>query len=270
MLHPLVLNLFVLTRLMATAAAEPTSTPVCPARSSDLLARSARIEAARAAQDQERLQSEGDALRAEVSCLTEAVSPPAAARLHFALALVAFDQQDLPAVSAGFRSARRVDPAFMPDPILMPEGGRLRSLWNEADKQAGPPIPVASGFWLLDGLPGGSTIPSGQALTIQQTQQGRVTDSYLLISGRDPLPPPLLSTTRHRSRWIATSGGAAALLGAGGLALAGWSRSEFRAEADDDRADAMDSLNRASALSGYALTALSGGLIVGAVVVGEW
>jgi hypothetical protein len=32
----------------------------------------------------------------------------------------------------------------------------------------------------------------------------------------------------------------------------------------------MDSLNRASALSGYALTALSGGLIVGAVVVREW
>jgi len=130
------------------SAATPAAHAICPA---DAAALAADLDAAFTAYDAfefEVFVQHLESARGDVACLTETAPPAVVARLHVAEALGAWVQKDAVGVVASLRGALAADPAFAPDPALMPEGSRLRAAFEDAaSRGGGPEAPLEGAGW---------------------------------------------------------------------------------------------------------------------------
>lgn len=182
----------------------------CPASSAELDASVVAVERAYAAHDAAGVAAAGEALTVTIACLDRAVDPARAARLHAAEGLVAFVAGDTERAAAAFGAARRVDPAWSPDPALVPKGHPIHALTAPPDTR---PVPAPDrGALLFDGVEGQR--PASTSTVAQWVVDGEVVSgAYTWPDGA--LPPydvrsQASEPTVHRRApvgWIATAAG---------------------------------------------------------------
>jgi hypothetical protein len=86
----------------------------------------------------------------------------------------------------------------------------------------------------------------------------------------DAAPAPVETMRRHASRALALGGAASVAVAAAGFAVAGSAYGRFPEAEDRPSAEALESLNHGGIAAGGAFAAIGGGLVLGAVIKGEW
>lgn len=162
----------------------------CPATVTDLGAGIASVERAFATLDAAGVASGGTRLDLLAACLDAPITPALAVRLHATEGLVAFVAGDTDTAATAFAAARRINPAWVPDPALVPKGHPIRALALRVDpatlgteRVAAP----ASGTLDFDGEPGLDR-PSGTPTVAQWVVDGTVV-SGAYVWPDAPLPP---------------------------------------------------------------------------------
>lgn len=162
----------------------------CPAPPAEVEAGIVRVEQAFAALDAEGVRAEGERLEVLAACLDRPIPPALAARLHGTEGVVAFVAGDPDRAATAFAAARRVDPAWTPDPTLIPKGHPIRALAVSIDPGTWAPervVAPARGELLFDGE--AATARPGGVPTVAQW----VVDAAVVSGGYvwpdAPLPP---------------------------------------------------------------------------------
>lgn len=235
-------------------------------------------------------------VRGELGCLQQVPAPGDIERLHLLSALAAHRAGDQQSMVAAFRGVLAVSPNYAPPETLAALGSELRVAWELARK-AGPGAiqPIGLGrVWYVDGRAGATEIPTERAAPVQHVgRSGGLKSWYLQGDGdlRDiferpsetdqsvaspssrPAPPKAEPPKHasHPSRTLATlalgTGAAAGL--ALGLNWYAISRCN-NVENTSDEYQTWWSVNRASGYTAGGLGLATGGLLVGAAIVGRW
>lgn len=277
-----------LALLSAPVAAQTVS---CPTRSANILFLSDDAWEAVEALELQRYELAILNMRAALACLSEPITPAAAAAMHRAEALSAVMNEDRASAVLSFRAALRLEPAWTLPVGLASDGGPFSSAYYEAAVPLrATPVPVVQGARLhawLDGLAVSQRMRD-LPVVFQYTGPDNVPLwSGYLRAGQEPPPPPYVpdpSRPRGRGARLGLSVGAG-LTAAAGAALLYSARapySEFRSLDDrilndPDLSDAAyDSLyaERDAHLHSYwiragsagGLGALSAGLALGAAL----
>ncbi|OGL93367.1 hypothetical protein A3H12_04035 [Candidatus Uhrbacteria bacterium RIFCSPLOWO2_12_FULL_47_9] len=91
-------------------------------------------------------------------CLQDKITPRDASAFHRLMALSAFTQKDLSRVSAEFHAARKFEPGYEFPIDVVPEGHRLRKLYDQAaaleDGKLEPVFPPDGGYVTVGGVRG--------------------------------------------------------------------------------------------------------------------
>ncbi len=279
--------MILLVSLLAAAAA----TAECPADAAVLRADMAAAEQAYDDWAWDEFDAAVQAVRADLDCLSEVLSPKDAQAAHRLFALAGARQQDEAMATASFKGLAQLDPSYAPDLTLAPEGSLLRRAWDTAVAEgAGAGRPLPDGAWFIDSVPKAVLLPTERAAVVQLLDSGAGFRSWYIDGSKLPheLEAMLTPTatgpsssgtgtsysatvpTSHASRTMLFSGLALAAVGVGGVL--GGEVLENRMDQTDDLAQA-ESLYKAglgTTFGGMGLAAAGSGLVIGAVIKGSW
>ncbi|MDP2311245.1 MAG: hypothetical protein Q8P18_34815 [Pseudomonadota bacterium] len=124
---------------------------------------------------------------AQLPCLTEAIPPEHAARIHRAKGLEAFVDRDLDRARAAFAAAKAADPAYSFPVTMVPMGNPVRTLYD-ASTTSGATVPLpppAKGAVRLDGIV--SRARTIDRATLFQLERQPAVETRWLAPG-DPAP----------------------------------------------------------------------------------
>ncbi len=241
---------------LTLAAAED----LCPARAGDVAARAAGAEAAYLDGDLARFDAEMTAMREGLGCLDERLSPEQAARVHLVVALDHWTLGEQAPTQAALRGLLSAAPGFvLTGPLDEPELGAQLERARRAREARGAPL--GPGIWFLDGRAWSGWVPEDRAAVLQRVEPEGLRTWYLL----EVPPPDLPAPPPQRSRGLLIAGASAGATSALCLGVAAAARSAYLTEPSER----TDRLNRVTGISGYALAAASGGLLVGAWITAE-
>jgi len=251
----------------------------CPARPAELAEEVDRARAAFQGLDRVRLADAALALREQVACLGTDVDPALAAEVHEVQGLAAFVAGDEDAAALAFASARRADPAWRPDPKLIPRGHPVQALSTRVQSQATVGVPAPSrGELSFDGAPGLAR-PSDAPTIAVWVVDGEVRRSAWLPPEGAMIPydrPGVAASTSNQgvsgalrpALWGVAAG--AALASAGSFYLAADARRDWEASSDVDEVRALYTRNHLWTGAGGVLLLVGGGAAVGAAVSGSF
>ena len=159
---------------------------------------------------------------------------------------------------------------------------------KQAEDAGGPEL-QGEGAWYVDGVMGVTELPAARVVVIQHLGEDQGLKTWILdgdsppdslaeylASGAEPLeiPPTVAgeaaSSSVHRSRTLALGGAASVAVAVAGFAVAGSAYQRFPDEPDRSKAESLESLNHGATLAGGAFALAGGGLLVGAMIKGEW
>lgn len=177
--------LFALLANLAFAA--DCSAPVAP---SQLTASVEDAMLSFATMDEEGFATASQAATAAIPCLSAPLSPAEAAAYHRMAGLGAFFDGDVSAAKASLRAAATLQPDFVFSAKIAPEGGKLATLYTEAQaagasKTTGLPIP-SDGTLLFDGAK--SNRRPTEVPTLMQFVVGDAARVSALLAPGAPMP----------------------------------------------------------------------------------
>jgi hypothetical protein len=272
--------------LLASILALQSAGAACPADATALRGDIATADGAYEDWAWEVFDASVTAVRQDLGCLTVVVSEADAAAAHRIFALAGARSRDEALAVNAFRGLLAMQPGYELDRVLAPEGSTLRSAWEQAralGPGAGQPLP--EGSWFLDGRSDARIVPIERAAVVQQHSAEGELRSWYLDGGELPAslqdrlgaaiatsPPvaPVAGPEGHASRTMLLSGAALAAVGVG--ALFGGEALENRMMQAETLADA-ESLHKAgmgATFGGLGLGAAGAGLVIGAVIKGQW
>lgn len=221
---------FTLLISLASATANPTATP-CPTPTPlpDLVSHLDAAEAAYGAFELETFETLSTRVFAELPCVSVAISPAIAARLHRLAGLDAYLDRDLPAAELAFAAARRADPDTAPFPAALVPSDPGQPEWaafEAVDLSSGvrAPTPAPRGATLrFDGAADPSRPVSWPTL-LQVEQRGQIALTAWL-SPADPTPPlPTAPLVLPHAPELALGVGSVAAVATGAALYAGFLR----------------------------------------------
>jgi hypothetical protein len=159
----------------------------CPADAGIVEAHLQRVGAAEQAVDWDAFELAVDALRADLFCCCDALTPEQLIRVHRSFALAASRRRDEPRAEAAYRAVLVLEPGFEPPYSDAPPGSLLRRAWKRALEARPEPIRlVPAGAWLVDGQPRTRALPAERAALVQRLGEGESCESWYL---EGPWPP---------------------------------------------------------------------------------
>lgn len=243
-------------------------------------------------------QTQLDDARAAVPCLNETPTTAETARLHLLEALAAGRLKDQGAADLAFRGVHADAPTYHPPADLVAPGSLLDHAWGSAMAAGAPDLDLLPGpAWVVDGINNPPGIPKDRAALVQlRTPQQSLQNWYL--RGSLDFPPDLVaalhpvvasnsmipsdggetetrrpsgSGEKHASRVLALSAAGAGVASLTSFLLIARPTAEgLSGQPDLASAEHARTVNNASFIGGTALGAAAGGLLVGAVIRGEW
>lgn len=183
-------------------------TASCPTRSANILFLEDEAWAAVEELDRDGYERAILQVRAALGCLSEAITPPAAAAMHRAEALSSVMNEDHAGAVLSFRSALRLEPAWtLPDALGTDGSPFARAYFEASVPMRASPEPVVTAGRLrafLDGAPVSQRF-TGLPVVFQYVGTDNVpTWTAYLRAGEAAPPPPELADTgkgrRHGSR----------------------------------------------------------------------
>ncbi len=290
--------------LLSAILAVHTADAACPA---DAAALRADIQVATHAYEEwawDEFDQAVAAVRADLGCLAEVIAAADAQSVHQLFALAGAREQDEAQAVVAYRGQLALEPGFEPDLVLAPVGSLLRRAWEQAQAPAaGQGQPLSAGAWFLDGKPGASELPAERAAVVQLLDTDSGFLSWYLDGGElpaglaeqlapatagqeSPEPTPLADPSSSgglpvagvaepenggsASRKLLVSGLALAAVGVGSLAAGEALENQMMEAQQEARAQSLYRLGLVSSFGGLALGAAGSGLVVGAVVKGQW
>jgi hypothetical protein len=148
-----------------------------------------------------------------------------------------------------------------------------------------------AGTWYVDGVLGVTELPAARVVVIQHLPDSDGLMKTWILDGQSQpeslagylgggggellvIPPATAGSgsgsTGHLSRTLALSGAASAAIAVAGFAVAGSAYQRFPDEADQAKAQSIESLNHGATIGGGVFALAGGGLLAGAVIRGEW
>ena len=237
-------------------------------------------------------QTRFELLVAEIECADAPLSRADVFQVYQLQGLDALVSEGQDRMVAALRAMIAVRPDYtLPEELAAP-GSTMAEAYAEA-KQAeeaeGSEL-QGDGAWYVDGVMGVTELPAARVVVIQHMgeDQGLKTwildgdsppDSlaeYLSSGGAEPLEiPPTTSgdgasSGGRLSRTLALSGAASAAVAVAGFAVAGSAYGRFPDEPDLAKAQSLENLNHSATIAGGAFALAGGGLLVGAMIKGEW
>jgi len=245
----------------------------------------------------DKFKAEVTGLEEEIGCITQVLNPTDAGRIHLIMGLNAGLNQREQDAMRSFQALLWVNPEFLPTDDQMAPGSLLRSAFETAQQTPStlvkPLLLDTETTWAIDGQRGAGSLPVDRAVIVQKLQSNEVQSSWYVVD--HPLPDALasqmklgeetspavapeslassatrVSRTGHGSRNLAIGAGAVALGSGLALAKAKLTHDAFLLEADDESADTLMKQNHWAAGAGYGMGAVAGGLVVAAIVHGNW
>lgn len=283
-----------------------SSSATCPA---DLRTLRADVQAASQAYD-DWAWEEFDRLVAQVEmdigCLVEVVGVPDAKAVHRLFALAGSRKKDGALSEFAFRAMLSLEPTYVLDQALAPKGSLLRQAWESARK----PMPgdnqhLPTGVWFLDGQPDPLELPRDR-LAVVQLLEGNTLHSWYVDGRSVPVgissrlhswPPedvqmipsflsapnearrsevasvresPQAPKPRHLSRGLLGAGLSVAAAGVGGLLLGEYCQAMMANTSNESVARNYYNEGFVVSISGVALGATGTGLVVAALIKGQW
>jgi hypothetical protein len=278
--------------LLLAASASFADEPACPVPIKDIRA---GIEESLALYDQfefDAFQERFGQLMAQIECADAPLSRADVFQVYQLQGLDALVSEGQDRMVAALRAMIAVRPDYtLPEELAAP-GSTMAEAYAQA-KQAetgeGQPL-QGEGAWYVDGVMGVTELPEARVVVIQHLgeDQGLKTwvldghsqpeslAQYLQRSGGQPLEiPPTpggdgAGFGGRLSRTLALGGAASAAVAVAGFAVAGSAYNRFPDEPDRAKAESLESLNHGATLAGGAFALVGGGLLVGAVIKGQW
>jgi len=247
-------------------------------------------------------------VREDLGCLSEVVSSSDAREVHQLFAYVGARTQDIQLAQAAFQGLLALEHDYEPNAAHAPRGSLLRQAFDQAVTAGGGPTqPLPASGWFVDGKPGAKAVPTERVAVVQLLEsdggfrswyvedQGlpdelavRLSDvgaePNMSESGLSQLPsttqalpeaPPRTSEQRphdegHASRGLFIGGVAMAVVGAAGLAYAEVQQGQLAGIKEESAAREQYERGLGFTLAGSALGLTGSGLILGAVIKGQW
>lgn len=230
----------------------------------------------------------------DVDCLSEVLPRPDVARLHLLHAMGAALEKDATAATRAFRGVLAASPAWSPPADVAAPGSLLHDAFDVArEAGVGGSTALRAGTWYVDGRASATTVPTDRTALVQKLVTGAELRSWYLdgngvpddmlpdvlpdvLPSRPPEPSPVAthvttrSHRRHGSRGLAIAGGAVAVASGVGWGLAVVTHRSFGETLDPADAERLATLNHGAVVGAGLLGAGAGGLLVGALVKGEW
>jgi hypothetical protein len=244
-------------------------------------------------------------VRADLACVTEALSPDTAARIHRNEALAAVLDKDSARMVSALRGMRAADPDFVLSADVAPSGSDIRTLFDaSAAFGTGTATPVTQpGVAVtVDGHPKQTSIPNERAALVQVRFMRSGLQTWYVDAGglpadllraiiepaedleaaeplaqagrsrvaiREPRDVPTAEYRGHSSRSLLITGLATGLASGASLIAAASEKERFFSASPED-AQAVYNANQALGFTGYGLGVAAVGLGLTAVIVGRW
>lgn len=264
--------------------------PACPVPVADIRA---GVEEALALYDQfefDAFQARFDRLVAEVECADAPLSRADVFQIYQLQSLDALVSEGQDRMVAALRAMIAVRPGYtLPEELAAP-GSTMAEAYSQA-KQAEDASEASlqgEGAWYVDGVMGVNQLPEARVVVIQHIEGDQGLRTWILegdtppeslaqylATGGEPLEMPPVGGARqgssgHLSRTLALSGAASAAVAVAGFAIASSAYKRFPDEPDIATAQSLESLNHGATIAGGVFAVAGGGLLVGAVIKGEW
>ena len=241
--------------------------------------------------DFDAFQTRFELLVAEIECADAPLSRADVFQVYQLQGLDALVSEGRERMVASLRAMIAVRPDYtLPEELAAP-GSTMAEAYAEAKQaeDAGGPELQGEGAWYVDGVMGVTELPAARVVVIQHLGEDQGLKTWILdgdsppdslaeylASGAEPLeiPPTVAgeaaSSSVHRSRTLALGGAASVAVAVAGFAVAGSAYQRFPDEPDRSKAESLESLNHGATLAGGAFALAGGGLLVGAMIKGEW
>ena len=282
-----------LSALLLTASLGLAAEPECPVPLESIRG---GIQEALGPDDQfefDAFQARFDLLVAEIECADAPLSRADVFQVYQLQGLDALVAEGRERMVAALRAMIAVRPDYtLPEELAAPGGTMAEAYAAAKQTQVTSVLPLpGEGAWYVDGVLGVTELPAARVVVIQHLpdsdgmvktwildgqSQPESLSAYLGGRGGEPLviPPATTSTgsgsTGHLSRTLALSGAASAAIAVAGFAVAGSAYQRFPDEADQAKAQSLESLNHGGTIAGGVFAVAGGGLLAGAVIKGEW
>ena len=281
-----------LTLILLVTSGSFAQEHACPVPLADVRA---GIEESLALYDQfefDAFQQRFERLMAEVECAEAPLSRSDVFQVYQLQGLDALVSEGQDRMVAALKAIIAVRPDYtLPEDLAAP-GSTMAEAYAQAKQSEtteGQRL-QGEGAWYVDGELGVTELPEARVVVIQHIgeDQGLKTwvldghtqpeslAQYLQQSAGQPLeipPTPAADSGGsggHLSRTLALGGAASAAVAVAGFAVAGSAYSRFPDEPDRTKADSLESLNHGATIAGGAFALAGGGLLVGAMIKGEW
>jgi hypothetical protein len=204
-------------------------------------------------------------------------------------------KQDAVQAKAGFRGMLAIEPGYVPELSIAPEGSLLRKAWADASAEGPAPArPLPAGAWFVDGKPGAQSFPVGRTAVVQLLSSAGGFVSWYLDGQSIPAdlkeqvaagtaiaeraetlgtaPSPKKVRAEGAGSWVKISGMVSLAAGLGTLAVAEWVLEPKWQDAGLSSADREAPFSTAlnATYAGVGLTAIGGSLLATAVFTGTW
>jgi len=292
------MGFFMLTFLALAASVVGATEPSCPAAADAIRASASEALALYDAFEFDAFEVRFDQLVAEVHCSDDVLSRADAFQLYQLQGLDGLLAEDSERMVAALRAMIAVRPDYTLPQELAAPGSTMAEAYttaSQAEPTAGKALD-SEGTWYVDGVMGVIELPGARSVLVQHLEKRDKLTTWFLdgqsvpeslseyLSDQAPASASADSggapagtsdggsakSGGHLSRKLALGGAASAAVAVAGFVVAGSAYSRFPDAADREEAESLDALNQGAAVAGGVFAAAGGGLLVGALIRGEW